>query len=420
MVANGVAARRGILFKTAASLEEAGRTQIVVLDKTGTITTGKMKVDRLIPFGEVTEEELLRAAATLEQASAHPLAKAVLEYAKEQNILPEAAEQFETHAGSGVSALWKAQILLGGKETFLKGKIPPEASRQAQELSSQGKTPLFFSHGERYLGLITVSDTVKPDSAAAVAELKRMGIRVIMLTGDREEVGRSVAQTVGIEEYHAGVLPMEKEDRIASLKKEGKVCMVGDGINDAPALVQADLGVAVGGGLDAAMDAAEVVLMRSTLSDLPLLIRLSQKTLKNIKENLFWAFCYNLLGIPLAAGVFHAWLGWDLNPMFGAAAMSLSSFCVVTNALRLYWFSDGKEKNKNSKKEKKEMEKVMKIQGMMCPHCEAHVKKALESLDGVDQVEASHQKGEARLILSNNVSDSLLKETVEKEGYRVL
>lgn len=421
MVGNGVAARHGVLFKTAGALEEAGKVKTVILDKTGTVTTGKMKVTELCPY-DATEEELLRVALSLEAGSLHPIALAVTEYGKEKGKMPSSADSFRNHTGFGVSGTVDGVPYRGGKRELFDdfAAVPQAALKEAETLAGEGKTVLFFGAKDRFLGLIALSDTVKPDSRKAVQELKKMGLEVVLLTGDRKEAAEAIGKTVGIEKVIAGVLPEGKEDVVEELKKGGKVCMVGDGINDAPALTRADVGVAIGAGVDVAMDAAEVVLMKNSLTDVSRLIRLSRKTLRNIKENLFWAFCYNLIGIPLAAGAFIPALGWSLTPMFGAAAMSFSSFFVVCNALRLNLFSWGEKQENINQKEKRKMEKVLKIEGMMCPHCEAHVKKALEALDGVKEARPSHEKKEAVVILEKDVSDEVLRSTVEKEGYKVL
>lgn len=415
MVGNGVAARRGILFKTATSLEEAGKTEIVVLDKTGTVTTGKMQVSDVIPYG-ISREDLLSLAISLEAGSNHPIAEAVLEYGKETESLP--VTELKNLAGFGVEAMLEKRVVRLGKAELIaeSGEIPEDAKEKARRLSEEGKTVMHLSVGETYCGMMAVSDSLKSDSRDAVQSLLKSGLRVVMITGDREETARSIAEKVGITEVMAGVLPQGKEEAVRALEREGKVMMVGDGINDAPALASASVGVAIGSGAQIAMDAAEVVLMGASLSHVPELIRISRKTLRNIKENLFWAFCYNLIGIPLAAGAFVPLWGWSLTPMFGAAAMSFSSFFVVSNALRLNRLNV-KEKEQ---KEKKKMEKILKVEGMMCPHCEAHVKKALEALAGVEEAVPSHVKGEVVLRLSADVADSVLKETVEKEGYKVL
>ncbi len=423
MVANGVAARHGILFKTASGLEEAGKTKIVVLDKTGTVTTGDMKVTDVLPAEGVSEDELILLASSVEEGSVHPIAAAVTAFAEENNTMRVPLSDFSSRTGFGVEGVVGAGRILGGKKELLEEvlTLPTEAVLASDALSRQGKTPLFFAKDNNYLGCIALSDPIKASSPEAVLQLKNMGLRVVMITGDREEVAKNVASLSGIDEVFAGVLPEGKENLVQALKAEGKVMMVGDGINDAPALSTADLGVAIGAGVDVAMDASEVVLMNSTLSDVPKLIDLSRKTLRNIKENLFWAFCYNLIGIPLAAGVFYPVWGWSLTPMFGAAAMSISSFLVVSNALRLNLISWNQNQNKRAKKkEEKKMEKIVKIEGMMCPHCEAHVKKALEAIPGVVEAIPSHEKKEAVIRFSEAVSDDLIDATIEKEGYRVL
>ena len=417
MAGNGVAARSGILFKTASALEEAGKTRIVVLDKTGTVTTGKMQVSDVIPFG-ISEEDLVSLAVSLEAGSNHPIANAVLEYGRQRDsaFLPVSA--LSTLAGFGVEAKLENRLVRLGKAELIakSADLPEEAKKKARLLSEEGKTVMHISVGEIYCGMMAVSDGLKEDSAEAIRKLSDLGLRVVMITGDREETARSIAEKASIAEVMAGVLPEGKEEAVRSLEREGKVMMVGDGINDAPALVAASVGVAIGSGTQIAMDAAEVVLMGNSLSHVPELIHISRKTLRNIKENLFWAFCYNIIGIPLAAGAFVPLWGWSLTPMFGAAAMSFSSFFVVSNALRLNRLNS-KQKNM---KEKKKMEKILKVEGMMCPHCEAHVKKALEALAGVEEAIPSHVKGEVALRLSADVADALLKETVEKEGYKVL
>jgi len=423
MVGNGVAARNGVLFKTASALEETGKTRIVVLDKTGTVTEGKMSVSDCFTASEVSREKLLQTAATLEQGSRHPVAVSICEYARRHGIEAEASQDFFSKNGFGVRARRKGSDLVGGKLEMLRepDKVPEEALSWAWDRSREGKTSVFFEEDGNFLGILALSDVLKPDSAEAVEALRKMGLRVVMITGDRKETAQSIAKLVGIEEVYAEVLPEGKEDLVRMLARDGKVMMVGDGINDAPALTAADVGVAIGSGMEIAMDAASVVLLTTELTALPWLISLSAKTLKNIKENLFWAFCYNLVGIPLAAGAFIPLLGWNLTPMFGAAAMSLSSFLVVSNALRLNLISR-KEKNTFVKpiKEEEKMEKILKIEGMMCPHCEAHVKKALEALPGVAEALPSHEKKQAIVRLTADVSDELLKETVEKAGYRVL
>ena len=477
MVGNGMGAKNGILFKTAVSLEETGKMDIVALDKTGTITSGEPRVTDVIPSGGVTEKELVSLALSLEKKSEHPLAKAVLLYAKEQQIdAPEAAD-FQALPGNGLSGTLDGALLAGGSFSYISGHTTVSAQEQAsfERLASEGKTPLCFMKNGRLAGMIAVADVIKEDSPQAVKELQNMGIRVVMLTGDNERTARAIGAQAGVDEVIAGVLPDGKESVIRSLKEQGKVAMVGDGINDAPALTRADIGIAIGAGTDIAIDAADVVLMKSRLSDVPAAIRLSRATLRNIHENLFWAFFYNVVGIPLAAGLWYPIFGWKLNPMFGAAAMSLSSFCVVTNALRLNLFkmhdaskdhpmrkraekaaNKGGEKAENagavrmgaedtrsigqtangnetvSKEMQKSenqknninmegitMTKTMNIEGMMCGHCEARVKKALEALAGVESAEVSHEKGTAVVSMSADVSDDTLKEAVEAQDYKV-
>ena len=429
MVGNGVGAKNGILFKTAAALEEAGKTEIIALDKTGTITMGEPHVTDLLPSSGVTEEELLSLAASLEKKSEHPLARAVMRKAEELGLKPEEADEFEALVGSGVAASLKGRRLLGGSLSFMSGRISVSEAvkRQAESLAEQGKTPLLFAENETLAGMIAVADVIKEDSPQAVRELQNMGIHVVMLTGDNEKTARAIGRQAGVDEVIAGVLPDGKEAVIRKLKEKGKTAMVGDGINDAPALTRADMGIAIGAGTDVAIDAADVVLMKSRLSDVPAAIRLSRGTLRNIHENLFWAFFYNAVGIPLAAGLFIPLFGWKLNPMFGAAAMSLSSFCVVSNALRLNFLSirDGakdkkmKTKRREAEKEKKEMEKTMKIEGMMCGHCEARVKKTLEAIPGVEAAEVSHEKGTAVVKMASEVADDVLKKAVEDQDYQV-
>lgn len=477
MVGNGMGAKNGILFKTAVSLEETGKMDIVALDKTGTITSGEPRVTDVIPSGGVTEKELVSLALSLEKKSEHPLAKAVLLYAKEQQIdAPEAAD-FQALPGNGLSGTLDGASLAGGSFSYISGHTTVSAQEQAsfERLASEGKTPLCFMKNGRLAGMIAVADVIKEDSPQAVKELQNMGIRVVMLTGDNERTARAIGAQAGVDEVIAGVLPDGKESVIRSLKEQGKVAMVGDGINDAPALTRADIGIAIGAGTDIAIDAADVVLMKSRLSDVPAAIRLSRATLRNIHENLFWAFFYNVVGIPLAAGLWYPIFGWKLNPMFGAAAMSLSSFCVVTNALRLNLFkmhdaskdhpmrkraekaankggekaenagavrmgaedtrSIGQTANENetvSKEMQKSenqknhinmegitMTKTMNIEGMMCGHCEARVKKALEALAGVESAEVSHEKGTAVVSMSADVADDTLKEAVEAQDYKV-
>ena len=477
MVGNGMGAKNGILFKTAVSLEETGKMDIVALDKTGTITSGEPRVTDVIPSGGVTERELVSLALSLEKKSEHPLAKAVLLYAKEQQVdAPEAAD-FQALPGNGLSGTLNGASLAGGSFSYISGHTTVSAQEQAsfERLASEGKTPLCFMKNGRLAGMIAVADVIKEDSPQAVKELQNMGIRVVMLTGDNERTARAIGAQAGVDEVIAGVLPDGKESVIRSLKEQGKVAMVGDGINDAPALTRADIGIAIGAGTDIAIDAADVVLMKSRLSDVPAAIRLSRATLRNIHENLFWAFFYNVVGIPLAAGLWYPIFGWKLNPMFGAAAMSLSSFCVVTNALRLNLFkmhdaskdhpmrkraekaaNKGGEKAENagavrmgaedtrsigqtangnetvSKEMQKSenqknninmeeitMTKTMNIEGMMCGHCEARVKKALEALAGVESAEVSHEKGTAIVSMSADVADDTLKEAVEAQDYKV-
>ena len=477
MVGNGMGAKNGILFKTAVSLEETGKMDIVALDKTGTITSGEPRVTDVIPSGGVTEKELVSLALSLEKKSEHPLAKAVLLYAKEQQIdAPEAAD-FQALPGNGLSGTLEGASLAGGSFSYISGHTTVSAQEQAsfERLASEGKTPLCFMKNGRLAGMIAVADVIKEDSPQAVKELQNMGIRVVMLTGDNERTARAIGAQAGVDEVIAGVLPDGKESVIRSLKEQGKVAMVGDGINDAPALTRADIGIAIGAGTDIAIDAADVVLMKSRLSDVPAAIRLSRATLRNIHENLFWAFFYNVVGIPLAAGLLYPIFGWKLNPMFGAAAMSLSSFCVVTNALRLNLFkmhdaskdhpmrkraekaankggekaenagavrmgaedtrsigqtanenetvSKEMQKSENQKNhinmEETKMTKTMNIEGMMCGHCEARVKKALEALAGVESAEVSHEKGTAVVSMSADVADDTLKEAVEAQDYKV-
>ncbi len=426
MVGNGVGAKNGIMFKTAVSLEETGKTEIIALDKTGTVTTGEPSVTDMLPASGVTEEELLHFAASLEQKSEHPLASAVLKFAEEKNQKPEDVTDFTAVAGNGLTGSIKGIRFWGGNAAFIRQfvSIPDDSARQAERLSEEGKTPLFFAKEGAFIGIIAVADQLKEESPRAVAELRNMGIHVVMLTGDNERTAKAVGKLAGVDEVIAGVLPEGKERVIASLKKQGKVTMVGDGINDAPALTRADIGIAIGAGTDIAIDAADVVLMKSRLSDVPAAIRLSRAALKNIHENLFWAFIYNVIGIPLAAGVWIPLFGLQLNPMFGAAAMSLSSFCVVTNALRLNLLSvhdAGKDKRikKKKKTEVTTMEKTMKIEGMMCGHCEARVKKVLEEIEGVGSAEVSHEKGTAVVTLNGEVSDDILKKAVEDQDYKV-
>ena len=440
MVGNGKGAKSGILFKTAASLEATGRTQIVALDKTGTITCGEPKVTDIVPdetFFEGTGNnagKLLAIAASVEAKSEHPLAKAIMERAKTDEIAVAEVTDFSAVVGNGLTAILAGKMIKAGNLAFVSKfvKVSDDMRAKAVEFSKEGKTPLFFAADDRLCGIIAVADTIKEDSPEAVRQLKNMGIRVVMLTGDNEQTANAIGKQAGVDEVIAGVLPDGKEAVIRKLKKQGRVAMVGDGINDAPALTRADMGIAIGAGSDVAIDAADVVLMKSRLIDVPAAVRLSRATLTNIHENLFWAFFYNVIGIPLAAGLWYPLLGWKLNPMFGAAAMSLSSFCVVTNALRLNLCRvydpkhdrkatpDRKNKtNKPNESEEKSMTKTMNIEGMMCGHCEARVKKALEALDAVSEAAVSHESGTAVVTLSSDISDEKLKETVEAEDYKV-
>lgn len=435
MVGNGVGAKHGILFKTAVSLEETGKMQIVALDKTGTITSGEPKVTDILPAEGVKEEELLDLAYALEKKSEHPLARAILSLAEERGLKGKEVSEFQALPGNGLTAMLDGALLRGGNETFIRSQsqIPEVLRAQAERLAEEGKTPLFFSRDNQLAGVIAVADVIKEDSPQAVKELQNMGIHVVMLTGDNERTAKAIGKQAGVDEVIAGVLPDGKEMVIRSLKEKGKVAMVGDGINDAPALTRADMGIAIGAGTDIAIDAADVVLMKSRLSDVPAAIRLSRASLRNIHENLFWAFFYNAVGIPLAAGVWYPIFGWKLNPMFGAAAMSLSSFCVVTNALRLNWFkpydasrdkprkgSHIEIEKETKKMEETTMKKTMKIEGMMCGHCEARVKKCLEALEGVGEAVVSHEAGTAEVTLTGDVSDEVLKKAVEDQDYKVL
>ena len=427
MVGNGMGAKSGILFKTAVSLEETGKVRIVALDKTGTITRGEPKVTDILPAEGMSETELLSMAYALEKKSEHPLARAIHQRAEQDGLAATEVEQFQALPGNGLTASLDGAALLGGSYPFISAQIPVPAKlkEKAEQLSEEGKTPLFFARDGALCGIIAVADTIKEDSPRAIAEMRNMGIHVVMLTGDNERTAKAIGAKAGVDEVIAGVLPDGKESVIRELQQKGKVIMVGDGINDAPALTSADIGIAIGAGADVAIDAADVVLMKSRLSDVPAAIRLSRATLRNIHENLFWAFIYNTIGIPLAAGVFIPLLGWQLNPMFAAAAMSLSSFSVVTNALRLNFFRmhDSKRdhtiKNTTVKKETKIMEKTLKIEGMMCGHCEMHTKKALEALDGVTRAEVSHKTGTAVVTLEKEVSDDALKQAVAEQGYEV-
>lgn len=432
MVANGIGARNGILFKTSASLEETGRLSTIVLDKTGTITLGEPKVTDIIPCSGVTPDELLRLAYSLEILSEHPLSKAITSECDSRGITAEAASGFKAITGSGLVGTLGGETLRGGNRDYIGEtvEIPSGIRAEADEAAKQGKTPLFFSRGNTLVGMIAAADTIKKDSPRAIKELRDMGLKVVMLTGDNQRTAETIGAKAGVDEVIAEVMPSGKESVIRELIKNGKVAMVGDGINDAPALTRANVGIAIGAGTDIAIDAADVVLMNSRLSDVPAAVRLGRAALTNIHENLFWAFIYNIIGIPLAAGIFISVLGWKLNPMFGAAAMSLSSFCVVTNALRLNLVNirDPKKYRKNkynkikthNKKEKKAMTKTIKIEGMMCGHCEGRVKQALEAINGVDSADVSHEKGTAVVTLSAEISDDVLKNAVTEQGYKVL
>ena len=453
MVGNGVGAKKGILFKNATSLEQAGKTTTVVLDKTGTITKGQPKVTDIVPQEGISAEELLALAASLESKSEHPLAKAVIAYGEAQNIVSDPVEGFESMAGNGLSGLWRGKRIYGGKEEFIaplaKDSFSAFAkSHEIELLAKQGKTPLFFSSQDQFYGMICVADEMKEDSPQAIAELKNMGVHVVMLTGDRVETAQAIGARAGVDEVIAGVLPDGKEEVVRRFSQDGHVMMVGDGINDAPALTRADVGVAIGAGTDIAIDAADVVLVNSRLTDVAAAIRLSRRTLRNIHENLFWAFFYNAIGIPLAAGLWYPFTGWELNPMFGAAAMSLSSFCVVTNALRLNFVDiysterDKKVKGQKAKshvteaqdtviiedktkadqkekidKENSDMEETLKVKGMMCAHCEAHVKEALEKIDGVTEAKADHEACEVVVKMSAPVAEDVLAAAVKDAGY---
>ena len=421
MVASGVGAKHGILFKTATSLEETGKVKTVALDKTGTITRGEPSVTDMLPADGITASDLLAMAAALESKSEHPLARAIMAKADADGVAIGDTENFTAVAGKGLTAMLSGAALTGGSLAYIEtvAKLPGDVKTTAERLAAEGKTPLCFCCDGAYIGMIAVADTVKEDSAAAIAELKKLGIKTVMLTGDNERTAHAIAAKVGVDEVIAGVLPSEKANTVKSLAARGKVAMVGDGINDAPALTAADIGIAIGAGADIAVDAADVVLMHSRLSDAVSAIRLSRATLRNIRENLFWAFFYNVIGIPLAAGLWIPVLGWEMDPMFGAAAMSLSSFCVVTNALRLNFFKTNTTKT-IVEKETTTMEKTMHIKGMMCPHCEANVKKCLEALPEVDEAIVSHEKGTAVLKLNADVSEDTLKATVEAQGYKVV
>lgn len=446
MVGSGIGAKNGILFKTAVSLEETGKMDIIALDKTGTITRGEPKVTDLIPMEGISEEELLFTALTLENKSEHPLAKAVLSYAEERHITSGEVTEFQVLPGNGLSGKCDGVLFRGGNKSFIltHTDIPQEVELHAMRLAEEGKTPLFFAKDGRLCGIIAVADIMKEDSPQAIRELKNLGLHVVMLTGDNEKTANAIGRQAGVDEVIAGVPPDGKEAVVRSLRQKGRVAMVGDGINDAPALTRADIGIAIGAGADVAIDAADIVLMKSRLSDVSAAMRLSRATLRNIHENLFWAFIYNIIGIPLAAGIWIPVFGWQLNPMFGAAAMSLSSFCVVTNALRLnmqdiYNARKDKpkrkaqnrpvlkeagqtqqQKNANNDKEEMKMQKTIKIEGMMCGHCEAAVKKCLEALEGVANAEVSHETGTAVVTLNDTVSDDILKKAVEDKDYKVL
>lgn len=443
MVGSGVGAKNGIMFKTAVSLEETGKVQIIALDKTGTITNGEPRVTDILPAAGKTEEELISLAFSLERKSEHPLAKAILAYGEERGIQAEEVSDFEVLPGNGLTAVREGVVLYGGNEAFIASRVelPGEVRRKTDELAEQGRTPLYFATEEGFVGVIAVADVIKEDSPQAVRELQDMGIHVVMLTGDNERTARAIGRQAGVDDVIAGVLPDGKERVIRALREKGRTAMVGDGINDAPALTRADTGIAIGAGTDIAIDAADVVLMKSRLGDVPAAVRLSRETLRNIHENLFWAFIYNVIGIPLAAGVWIPLFGWQLNPMFGAAAMSLSSFCVVTNALRLNLkkihdaghdrkrqsrhgvidltgLIQPEQENKNERKEDG-MKKTLNVEGMMCEHCEARVQKALEGIDQVESVKVSHKKGTAIVRLSEDVPEETLKKAVEDQGYQV-
>ncbi len=422
MVGSGVGAKSGILFKTATALEIAGKVKTVVLDKTGTVTSGEPQVTDILPEKDVTESELLEKAVALERKSEHPLAKAVVKYCDEVGISGDEVCDFSSHAGSGVSGTLDGNKLVGGNRKFISevAQIGEDAKIKAEALADEGKTPLYFCENGKLIGIIAVSDTVKPDSADAISDMKIMGIRVVMLTGDNQKTADAIGKTVGADEVIAGVLPDGKAEVVDKFKESGEVMMVGDGVNDAPALTSADIGVAIGAGTDIAIDAADIVLMKSRLGDVVTAIKLSRATLKNIRENLFWAFIYNIIGIPLAAGVWISIFGWTLSPMFGAAAMSLSSFCVVTNALRLNFFKTNRKSGENITNIKEKSEMIIKIEGMMCPHCEAAVKKALEAHEAVEVAEVSHKDGTAKVTLKVDVDKSVLEKIVTDAGYKVI
>ncbi len=428
MVGNGVGAKNGILFKTAESIEQTGKMDMIALDKTGTITKGEPTVTDVIPGEGITEEALVEYAASLESKSEHPLASAIIQYAGEQNIQMDEVSEFTALPGNGLTAKQKGEQLFGGNQIWIQKQvtIADTILQKAEMLAKEGKTPLFFAKEKTFLGIIAVADVIKEDSARAVKQLQDMGLRVVMLTGDNENTAKAIGRQAGVDQVIADVLPEGKEQVVRQLQKQGKVAMVGDGINDAPALTRADMGIAIGAGTDIAIDAADVVLMKSRLLDVPAAIRLSRATLKNIHENLFWAFFYNVIGIPLAAGIWIPIFGWKLNPMFGAAAMSLSSFCVVTNALRLNLcrlYDTKKDRKRKQRKQKQQedaiMTKTMKIEGMMCGHCEARVKKALEALPQVTEAEVSHKNGTAVVTLAEEISDAELTKAVEEQDYTV-
>ncbi len=424
MVGNGTGAKNGILFKTASSLEMAGKTEICALDKTGTITKGEPVVTDIIPNGDITEAELLTFAYSVEAKSEHPLARAIVQKAEEMQLSAFDVKDFTASAGNGITARRDGKRLTAGKSGFVA--VPDSMKQLSEELSQQGKTPLYFAEDGNFLGTIAVADEIKPDSRAAITRLKNMGIRVVMITGDNEKTARAIGTQAGVDEVIAGVLPDGKESAVRALMKQGRTAMVGDGINDAPALTRADTGIAIGAGTDIAIDAADIVLMKSRLSDVPAAIALSRATLRNIKENLFWAFIYNVIGIPLAAGLWIPIFGWELNPMFGAAAMSLSSFCVVSNALRLNLIDvhnpkrDKKIKAKGIRQEDKTMEKTLKIEGMMCGHCEATVKKALEAIDGVESAVVSHERGTAVVALGKEIAEDVFRKTIEDKDFKFI
>ena len=427
MVGNGVGAKNGILFKTSESLEQTGKTRIVVLDKTGTVTKGEPVVTDIIP-NQIGENEFIEKAASLESKSEHPLSKAVLKKARENGIKPSDVTDFSSVPGNGLTAKLDGAKLFGGNLNYIEKILPDSIDKnildQAEKLSEEGKTPLFFAENEKFLGIIAVSDVIKEDSAKAISELKNMGIKVVLLTGDNEKTANAIGKKAGVDQVIAGVLPDGKEKVVKEFKEYGKTCMVGDGINDAPALTVADTGMAVGAGTDVALDAANVVLVKNSLLDVPAAIRLSRKTLKNIHENLFWAFFYNIILIPVAAGVYYHAFGLRMNPMLGAAAMSLSSFCVVTNALRLNLINIKDTKHdrriKNSSKNKKEVnmtEKTLKVEGMMCSHCEKHVKDALEKIDGVQEATANHETSQVVVKLAKDIPDSEFEKAITDAGY---